>query len=107
MSALAQLAYALGVLGDVARRYPPDRGGISPTTTRVTYADGTTAPTTRRRVHEMLPTASPVRGPGCCGRGSCWDTCECTPCACGHCLHRHEKWRWGRLCEECTPAAFH
>lgn len=32
--------------------------------------------------------------------------CECTRCACGHCRHDHEKWRWHRLCKRCTPIAY-
>lgn len=24
------------------------------------------------------------------------DDCNCELCACGHCIHEHEKWRWHR-----------
>ena len=27
----------------------------------------------------------------------------CEECACGHCLHEHEKMRWHRFCRRCTP----
>ena len=45
----------------------------------------------------------------CCGvcdevieRGSC----VCEWCQCNHCIHDHEKWRFGRLCKICTPLAY-
>jgi len=40
----------------------------------------------------------------CCG--VCIRRCDCVACACGHCLHDHEKWRWHRLCRICTPRAY-
>lgn len=32
--------------------------------------------------------------------------CKCELCACGHCRHKHEKWRWHQLCSVCTPREY-
>lgn len=42
-------------------------------------------------------------GTACEKHGFVFDDCHCEPCACGHCIHEHEKWRWHRKCRVCTP----
>lgn len=47
----------------------------------------------------------------CCGTCSevalrALHECDCEMCACGHCIHKHEKWRWHRICSVCTPHAW-
>lgn len=61
---------------------------------------------------EHLASTSSVQREGglpmtCCDPKAwrCHDGCTCVECACGHCLHDHEKWRWHRLCRVCTPLA--
>jgi hypothetical protein len=31
------------------------------------------------------------------------DASDCQLCACEHCIHEHDKWRWHRACRICTP----
>jgi hypothetical protein len=41
-----------------------------------------------------------------CEKHGTHDACNCEPCACGHCIHEHEKWRWHRACRVCTPLLY-
>lgn len=43
-------------------------------------------------------------GEVCCG--TCSDHEGSDPCSCERCACAHEKWRWHRLCEHCTPLAY-
>lgn len=59
-------------------------------------------------LHEQIATRV-AAGEACCGRCAAYDgsdPCSCERCACGHCRHDHEKWRWHRLCRHCTPLAY-
>jgi len=42
----------------------------------------------------------------CCGVCRPGEPCNCEICACGHCIHGHEKMRWHRVCGACTPLLY-